>query len=164
MPEPEIKDGGEKPKGKKKDFLAKNKWYIIGGLALIAILVFYFVQRSAGTTQDPTQAGMDPNSLPYGMAGVGGVGTVGPPGPAGQRGPRGRPGRRGRAGRRPRPIVHPIGRIPPPRHRRRRRREPTPVPIQPLGQRNVTVRRTQTTTAGAQLRDFNTTPVPMVRR
>ena len=68
-------------KGKSGKWLAKNKWYVIGGLAGIAILVFYFVNRSnanaagAGNTTATTPAtNQGYGTLPTGGSDFGGNG------------------------------------------------------------------------------------------
>src|SRR5258708_27440788 len=68
--------------GKKKGALNKYKWGIVGGLAFIAVFVFYFTSKSkSGSANQSTQAGIDPNTgLPIG--GGGGFMGAGPAGPA----------------------------------------------------------------------------------
>jgi nucleoid-associated protein YgaU len=102
------------PKGKKGGAFEKYKWWIIGGLGVVAVLVFFFVSKSnaasgGGTTatsgQPPT--GLDPatqaalESALQGQAGTafgttqgdpGATGPAGPAGPAGPQGPAGKPG------------------------------------------------------------------------
>lgn len=128
MPDTPGKDpaGNEKvgPGGKKGGMLTgKNKWYVIGGLGIIAVLVFYFVSRSkantsatgtgttTGTSLDPsTQAALQ--SALQGQAGSAGFsglqGPAGPAGPAGARGKPGKPGKPGKTGK-PGPKVNPGG-------------------------------------------------------
>lgn len=99
MPEESKKEEGLETKHPKKGGkLDKYKWYIVGGLAVVAILVFYFVNRSNSQAQQSTAggqgSGIDPNTgLPYaseygnfpggGFGGGGGIGPAGPPGPPG---------------------------------------------------------------------------------
>lgn len=99
---PKGNDGLDgKPGGKKKK--AQNyKWYLIGGLAVLAVLVFYFTNRSnsnaaaaqsGSTAQDMNNlpmGGVYPPATPYGGGYYGG--GRGPRGPAGPPGPRGKPG------------------------------------------------------------------------
>jgi hypothetical protein len=123
MPEPsEIRQGNEKLP--KKGTLDKYKWWLIGGLAVIAVLVFYFVnkskQASATGTSSAAASGIDPTTgVPYsqeyanaygagmgmnpyggfgGGFGGGGTGPAGPAGPAGKTGPRGKRGKSGGGG------------------------------------------------------------------
>lgn len=108
---------------KKGGTLDKYKWWLIGGLAVIAIAVFYFTSQSNQNAQSSntsaTQPGIDPNTgLPYasemgmggmggfpffGMGGGGGRGARGPAGPAGKPGPR---GKRGPPGKPPKKKHH----------------------------------------------------------
>lgn len=124
------KGGDPLPKGKKGGTWEKYKWYIVGGLGLVAVLVFYFVQRSnsqsaaaGGLTASGTPAtGLDPSTeaaLQAALASQAGSGfgqAVGPQGPAGPAGPPGKRGPRGPKGggghKRPKPKPHP----PPKRH------------------------------------------------
>src|SRR5260221_6949068 len=75
MPEMDDKVGTSDKKvpegGKKKGALNKYKWWIVGGLAVIAVLVFYFTSKSkSGSANQSTQAGIDPNTgLPIGGGG-----------------------------------------------------------------------------------------------
>lgn len=87
--------------------LQKYKWWLIGGLAVIAVVVFWIVnhQQSAGTASaQGTPPGVDPSTgVPYSMeSGASGFygfgGTPGTPGPAGPAGPRGKTGKRGSPG------------------------------------------------------------------
>ena len=102
---------GHKPK--KSDFLTKYKWPLIGGLAVIAILTFYFVRKStsaaasAGGTNAAQQsaAGIDPATgqpyaSEYGYAGgsAGGISGVGSPGATGATGATGPAGAKGATG------------------------------------------------------------------
>src|SRR5258707_10504096 len=100
MPEMDDKVGTSDKKvpegGKKKGALNKYKWWIVGGLAVIAVLVFYFTSKSkSGSANQSTQAGIDPNTgLPIG--GGGGFNGAGSARPARARrpaGPLGPPGR-----------------------------------------------------------------------
>lgn len=126
MPDNPAKDpaGEEKvgPGGKKKGMLTgKNKWYVVGGLGLIAVLVFVFVSRSntsAGGTSTTSGSALDPatqaalqGALQGQGSGIGGPGPTGDPGPIGDKGPRGKRGKRGK--RPPPPPPH----RPPPHHR-----------------------------------------------
>jgi hypothetical protein len=117
------------PKGKKGGTWEKYKWWIIGGMGIVAVLVFYFVQKSnassgGGTTgssgQPPT--GLDPatqaalQSALASQAGTG-YGTLqGPPGPTGPQGPPGPTGPKGPPGPRgpkqPKPHPRPPTRLP----------------------------------------------------
>jgi hypothetical protein len=121
---------------KKGGALQKYKWWLIGGLALIAVLVFFFVSKNNQGTQatgsGTATSGIDPaTGVPYATeyAGMGigtpgtGTGATGPAGPAGsagapgqrgKQGKQGRPGKRGKQGRpgpKPKPhrVVHPGG-------------------------------------------------------
>jgi len=144
MPEMDDKVGTSDKKvpegGKKKGALNKYKWWIVGGLAVIAVLVFYFTSKSkSGSANQSTQAGIDPNTgLPIGGGG----------GPAGPRGPR---------GRRPpkRPVSHPIRWAPMPPHHHRRRRNRHPSGPEPTNQRAVITRQASITHAGAQVKAFS---------
>jgi len=125
MPEtPAEKREGDQKLPKKGGKLDKYKWYIIGGLALLAGLVFFFVNRSNANSQQQqgqspagTPPGIDPSTgVPYsvemgeygagayggfggGFGGFGGFGGDGQQGPAGPAGPRGKPGQRGKRGK-----------------------------------------------------------------
>lgn len=108
--------GNEKvgPGGKKKGGMltGKNKWYVVGGLGIVAVLVFFFVSKSkanaapgtsttTGTSLDPsTQAALE--SALQGQAGSSGfsglAGPAGPAGPAGKTGKTGKTGKRGAEG------------------------------------------------------------------
>jgi nucleoid-associated protein YgaU len=110
--------GKEKVGPKKGGKLDKYKWWIVGALGLVAVLVFFFVSRSnsnaagtagttGGTTLDPaTQAALESAlqaQAAGGLAGAGSAGGVGdtgatgatgaagPPGPTGPTGPAGKP-------------------------------------------------------------------------
>lgn len=107
-PEPPKADGG--PKGLKKGLLTgKNKWYVIGGLGVLAVLVFFFVSRSgsnaaSGGTTSTTGGALDPTTqaaLQGALQGQasGGFGTEGPAGAAGPAGPPGATGKPGKAGK-----------------------------------------------------------------
>lgn len=105
MPEPESTP----KKIPSKDFLGKYKWWIVGGIAVLAVLVFFFVSRSKSNAnaQAPSgTSGIDQGNtgLPtdYGLGSSFGVGIPGPAGPAGPTGPAGKTGPRGpRGGRGP---------------------------------------------------------------
>ena len=117
MPEtPSEKREGDQKFPKKGGKLDKYKWYIIGGLALMAALVFFFVNKSnsnaaqnAANSTNPagTPPGIDPNTgIPYsqemgeyGIGGYGGFGGGGGQGPAGPAGPRGKQGKQGKPGK-----------------------------------------------------------------
>jgi LysM repeat protein len=95
----------------------KKKWYVVGGLGLLAVLVFFFVSRSntnaAGGTTTTSGSGMDPATQAalesalqqqagagYTSAGVQGqTGPAGPTGPKGPKGNRGKPGKPGVPGK-----------------------------------------------------------------
>jgi LysM repeat protein len=102
---------------KKGMLTGKNKWYVVGGLAIIAVLVFFFVRKSnsagTGASTSATGATIDPaTGFPYGSAqdqatlaaqsASGGVassqGAQGDTGPAGATGPTGATGATGPAG------------------------------------------------------------------
>lgn len=99
--------GNEKVGGKlgKKGMLnGKNKWYIVGGLGIVAVLVFFFVSRSnssaspaatttAGTGDPSTNPATDGSQLAA-TGPPGQTGATGPAGPKGARGPRGRRGKK----------------------------------------------------------------------
>ena len=141
---------------KKGGKLDKYKWWLIGGLAVIAILVFYFVRKSNSNAASQgsgasTQPGIDPaTGVPYsqeyagyGMGGFGGfgpgqTGATGPRGPRGGRGPRGPRGPKG---------PHDKDRIP---HKPR-------VPRHRGGRQNATM-------AGAMLNGHNSRILPAVNR
>lgn len=114
-----VTDSGSKEANekhpKKGGKLGKYKWYIVGGLAVIAVLVFYFTRssnanNSASTTGSSTgdsgaAAGVDPSTgLPYASEyGMGGIGATGPAGPAGATGPAGPKGATGKTGKQGKP-------------------------------------------------------------
>ena len=118
-------------KGKKKGLLTgKNKWYVIGGLGIVAVLVFFFVSRSnsnAAGTQTSTggNGGLDPStqaaleSALQGQASgaFGGGGIAGDTGPAGPAGPPGPPGKQGKPGKPGKPPKHTVPHRPPPHKR-----------------------------------------------
>ena len=105
-------------KGKKPGLMTgKYKWWVVGGLGLIAVLVFFFVSRSnassssspAGgvstTSMDPaTQAALQSALQGQSAAGyayqaaTGPQGVQGPAGPAGPAGAKGATGPKGPAG------------------------------------------------------------------
>lgn len=105
---------GEEKVPKKGAFKNKNtKWYLIGGLGIVAVLVFFFVSRSnsnaSGTTAGTTNTAMDPatqaalQSALQGQAQAGytyqaATGPQGPAGPAGPTGPTGATGAAGKTG------------------------------------------------------------------
>lgn len=99
------------PDGKKKGGMltGKNKWYVVGGLGLIAVLVFVFVSRSnsagtgaastTGTAMDPaTQAALQSALQGQAAGALAGQGEAGASGPAGSTGPAGPRGKRGKTG------------------------------------------------------------------
>lgn len=107
-----ITDGGSKEANekhpKKGGKLDKYKWYIIGGLAVIAVLVFYFTRQSSANSSssaaDQAAAGIDPSTgIPYASEyGAGGAyGIPGPTGATGATGATGPRGPRGPAGKAP---------------------------------------------------------------
>lgn len=92
----------------------KKKWYVIGGLGILAVLVFFFVSRSnqnaTGTTTTTSGSGLDPSTQAAlesalqaqaagGYAGAGTTGATGPAGAQGPQGPQGPPGKRGKRGK-----------------------------------------------------------------
>jgi resuscitation-promoting factor RpfA len=110
-PAGEEKVGPGKDKKKGGMLTGKNKWYVIGGLGIVAVLVFYFVSRSnanqPGGTATTAGGGLDPStqaalqSALQGQAAAGGyAGLAGPAGPAGPAGERGKTGKTGKVGRR----------------------------------------------------------------
>lgn len=110
--QPEKAGGPNKP----GMLTGKKKWYLVGGLAVIAVLVFVFVRKSnansSGSTTGTSNTAMDPatqaalqNAL-QSQAGayqsgqvVGPQGSPGPAGPAGPTGPAGTPGAAGTPGK-----------------------------------------------------------------
>jgi nucleoid-associated protein YgaU len=131
MPDtPAVKGGEEKVgKGKKGLLTGKNKWYVVGGLGLLAVLVFFFVSRSnanaADTTTTTGAGGLDPSTqaalqgaLQGQGSGIGVIGPAGPPGAAGAAGKRGKQGKQGKPGKRT--LMHPPHTVPhkPPPHQR----------------------------------------------
>ena len=134
MPELEHKPG-EKRDGKAgPGTFKKYRWYIIGGIAVLALLAF-FIMRNKSAQQSTTTGGVssptsgtDPNTglpyaseyggfgqvYPYGTSGStdGGVGPAGPagaqgtPGATGKTGAPGKPGPRGKTGPPGKPPPH----------------------------------------------------------
>jgi nucleoid-associated protein YgaU len=130
---------------KKGLLTGKNKWYVIGGLAIIAVLVFAFVRKSnanaaGGTTSGTAGSGLDPataaalqgalmqqGSSAGQQAGAvqgpaGEAGPAGPVGPAGGTGPAGPAGPIGKTGPAPKPVPKPGPKpkpkpVPPPGHK-----------------------------------------------
>jgi nucleoid-associated protein YgaU len=119
MADPPQNDGLDKkpPPGKKGGLMTgKYKWYVVGGLGLIAVLVFVFVRKSnanasggtpgaASTTLDQaTQADIQSSLQAQSAAGytyqaaTGPAGVAGPTGPAGAAGAKGATGAKGPAG------------------------------------------------------------------
>lgn len=107
----EVREKNEKipkPGGK----LEKYKWWLVGGLAVIAIAVFYFTRNQSGAsanTASATPSTVDPaTGVPYATEfgaggqmgfGYGTTGATGPAGPAGAAGARGKAGKTGAAGK-----------------------------------------------------------------
>lgn len=105
-------------------FYKKYKWWIFGGIALIAGFAFFMMRSKSGQNQASSatstpSSGIDPNTgLPYaseygyggGLGGLGGSGTIGPAGPAGATGPAGPAGPTGKTGK-----TGPPGKPPPPK-------------------------------------------------
>lgn len=127
MPDTEAAQGEEKvgPGSKKAKKNQNMKWYLVGGLAVVAVLVFFFVSKSksnaasSATTPTGTTTGiMDPNTLAALAAsgllggGSGSGGSGGSPGPAGPAGPAGKAGAPGPQG----PAGPGSGNRPPPTH------------------------------------------------
>lgn len=109
----------EEPEGnqkvpKKGLMTGKSKWYVVGGLGLIALLVFVFVRKSnsnaaGGTSSTTGTTAMDPStqaalqSALQAQAGAGytyqaATGPQGVPGPTGPAGPTGAVGKTGPIG------------------------------------------------------------------
>jgi LysM domain len=153
MPEPE---GEEKVPKKGKGLLTgKNKWYVVGGLAVVAVLVFYFVRKSnanaaggaTGTSTGATGTQLDPATqaalqgalqaqAAQGLSGASGAqgpegqpGPTGAPGPTGGPGPTGPPGPPGPGGKPPPPPP----KKPPPKPKPKPKPKPPPVK-KPLSQ------------------------------
>ena len=102
--------GNEKVGPKKGMLTGKNKWYVVGGLGIVAVLVFFFVSRSnssASPTTATTDAGTaDPTAAQDGTGDNGDgslVGPAGPAGPAGATGATGPKGPKGAKGSTPKP-------------------------------------------------------------
>jgi nucleoid-associated protein YgaU len=114
--------GGSSPGGKKQGLMTgKYKWWVVGGLGLVAVLVFFFVSKSSSNSSGTPSGGvsttaMDPStqaalqSALQGQSAAGyayqaatgpqGVqGPAGPAGPAGAKGPAGPKGGTGAAGK-----------------------------------------------------------------
>jgi LysM repeat protein len=124
--------GNEKvpKKGKGQLLTGKYKWYVVGGLGLIAVLVFVFVRKSnanasggngttgATTAMDPaTQAALQSALQGQSAAGYSYQAATGPqgvPGPAGPAGPAGAAGAAGKAGA-PGPAGKPAPKPPAPK-------------------------------------------------
>ena len=119
MADPPQNDGLDKKAGPGKKgglMTGKYKWYVVGGLGLIAVLVFVFVRKSnanasggtpgaASTAMDPaTQAALQSALQAQSAAGyqyqaaTGPAGVAGPTGPAGAAGAKGATGAKGPAG------------------------------------------------------------------
>jgi LysM repeat protein len=109
MPEQQQQQGNEKVP-KKGMMTGKNKWYVVGALGLIAVLVFVFVGRSKAnasggttgastTTMDPaTQAALQSALQAQSAAGYSYQAATGPAGVAGPTGPAGPTGATGKTG------------------------------------------------------------------
>lgn len=118
---------GDKKVGPKKGLTTgKNKWYLVGGLGLIAILVFVFVRKSnandaGGSTTTGATTAMDPSTqaalqsalqgqsaagYAY-QAATGPQGEAGPTGPAGPAGAKGATGPKGPSGTAGKPAPKP---------------------------------------------------------
>jgi nucleoid-associated protein YgaU len=118
MADPEGEQKAAPPgKGKKGGLMTgKYKWYVVGGLGIIAVLVFFFTRRSnansAGTGTGTGTTAMDPSTqaalqsalqgqsaagYAY-QAATGPQGVQGPAGPAGPAGAKGATGAKGPAG------------------------------------------------------------------
>jgi nucleoid-associated protein YgaU len=117
--------GNEKVGPKKGMLTGKNKWYVVGGLGILAVLVFFFVSRSnanaGGTTGGTATTSLDPATQAAlqsalqaqagsGYSGSGATGATGPAGATGPPGPRGKRGPQGKQG-------PPPPKRPPPHHR-----------------------------------------------
>jgi LysM repeat protein len=113
-----VKDS-KSPKANEKQpkkglLTGKNKWYVVGGLAVVAVLVFFFVSRSnsSGSSTTASRTNLDPATQAAlqsalqaqaagGLTSAGGGGTTGDTGatgPAGPAGPAGPTGATGNAG------------------------------------------------------------------
>ncbi|SRR5258708_30644996 len=139
MPDMDDKAGSANDKigGKKAKGIGKYKWWVVGGLAIIAVLVFVFVKKS--NTPQAT-------SGTQGVGGAGGYRGGGRPGPAGPRGPRGGRGPRGPRGG---------------GWRNRRILGADQAPDSgAVGSEPLIMREASITHAGSQLRHFNTSNVP----
>jgi LysM repeat protein len=117
---PVVKDDNSKVPGTggKKALDSKNgkmKWYVVGGLGIVAVLVFFFVSRSnssaaggstasGGSSLDPsTEAALESAlqsqaSSGFASTATGSAGAPGDTGPAGPAGPAGPSGPAGPAG------------------------------------------------------------------
>jgi resuscitation-promoting factor RpfA len=134
MPDNPAKDpAGEQKVGPGKDkkggmLTGKNKWYVIGGLGIVAVLVFFFVSRSknnaaagtattSGSSLDPsTQAALESALQSQASGGQGLQGEQGPAGATGPAGPTGPKGARGKTGKAGTPGTRgPRGKSPPER-------------------------------------------------
>lgn len=117
------KPGKEDLKGKKGGKLEKYKWWIVGGLAFVVLLAFYFMRNKGGSgAANAAQAGGDnidpatgyPTGSAADLAALGSSGSlqqlpttgnsggsVGDPGTAGAAGPAGPAGAKGAPGKTP---------------------------------------------------------------
>jgi LysM repeat protein len=108
-------EGDKKVGPGKKGLTGKNKWYVVGALGVVAVLVFFFVSRSNsnattsgtasdGSTLDPATAAALQSALQSqaanGLTASGGgfSGSTGDTGPAGATGPAGPAGPAGPTG------------------------------------------------------------------
>src|SRR5258708_28966927 len=106
MPDMDDKAGSANDKigGKKAKGIGKYKWWVVGGLAIIAVLVFVFVKKS--NTPQATSGTQGVGGAGGGRGGPGALRLV-PRCPRGAHGPRAarRPRRPERAGFRPRSVA-----------------------------------------------------------
>lgn len=96
-------------KAKKGLTTGKNKWYLVGGLGLVAVLVFVFVKKSNGATATNDSTGsstdnssLDPSTesaLESALQSASGGMSSGAQGPAGSAGPAGATGATGATGK-----------------------------------------------------------------
>lgn len=117
-----AKPGKEDVKPKKGGKLEKYKWWIVGGLAFVVLLAFYFMRNSSSGSANAAQAGGDnidpatgyPTGSAADLAALGSSGSlqqlpttgnsggsVGDPGTAGAAGPAGPAGAKGAPGKTP---------------------------------------------------------------
>ncbi|SRR6266496_652883 len=147
MPELPAKDSDSpeaNAKHPKKGMLTgKNKWYVVGGLAIIAVLVFVFVRKSnandaGGSTSGQAGSGLDPATAAAlqgalmqqgSAAGQQGGAVQGPAGEAGPAGPTGPAGGVGPAGPPGKPSPVPKPKPPPPPHKPPPHKPPAKRPV-----------------------------------